>query len=97
VTFSQLESSGKSAPKELTGISPTEDDIALIQYTSGMKIEKNCHNFKYRKYILPKNKAKKNSNCSVIRKILEYNSGTKNLKKFSYFSLRNNKIFINEK
>jgi long-chain acyl-CoA synthetase len=40
VTFSQLESSGKSAPKELTGISPTEDDIALIQYTSGMKTKK---------------------------------------------------------
>ena len=35
VAFEQLEKDGKVAPKTLTGIEPTEDDIALIQYTSG--------------------------------------------------------------
>jgi long-chain acyl-CoA synthetase len=63
VTFSQLESSGKSAPKDLIEISPTEDDIALIQYTSGSKT-----NFlKYRKYLLLKIRIK-TSNFSDIKK-----------------------------
>ena len=35
VPFKQLENDGRVAPKNLTGVDPTEDDIALIQYTSG--------------------------------------------------------------
>lgn len=35
VPFKQLEKDGKVAPKDLKGIDPTENDIALIQYTSG--------------------------------------------------------------
>ena len=33
--FKQLEKDGRLAPKDLRGVDPTEDDIALIQYTSG--------------------------------------------------------------
>ena len=40
VTFKQLEKDGKVAPKTLTGVDPTEDDIALIQYTSGIVFKK---------------------------------------------------------
>ena len=36
LTFKRLENDGKNASKDLTGITPTEDDIALIQYTSGI-------------------------------------------------------------
>ncbi|CAG2169554.1 unnamed protein product [Oppiella nova] len=35
VTFKQLEMDGAMAPKKLVGVEPTEDDVALIMYTSG--------------------------------------------------------------
>jgi hypothetical protein len=81
VTFSQLESSGQSASKDLIGISPTENDIALcvIQYTSGMKTEK-FFQLKYEIYFI-----EKKSHFFIYKNVFEPNSGTKNLKNIHIF------------
>ncbi len=47
VPFSQLLNAGKAAPEDLSGVSPNEDDTAVILYTSGKDVLKLRKEFQF--------------------------------------------------
>ncbi len=47
VPFSQLLNTGKAAPEDLSGVSPNEDDTAIILYTSGKDVLKLRKEFQF--------------------------------------------------